>query len=47
MPGLVVQTHQLAGGERQRSVRLAGVVAEFNLEHARRKTFDDGTDLSP
>ena len=47
MAGLVVKAHQLAGAERQRRVRLAGVVAEFDLVHARPKALDDGTDLSP
>lgn len=47
MAGRVVKTHQLPGAERQRCVRLAGVVAEFNFVHARRKALDDRPDLSP
>ena len=46
MDGLVVKAHQLAGAERQRRVRLAGVVAEFDLVHARPKTLDNGADLA-
>jgi hypothetical protein len=46
MAGLVMKAHQLAGLECERRVRLAGVVAELNLVHARPQTIDDGAYLS-
>ena len=43
---LVMQAHELIGGERQRRVRPSIVVAEFDFVDSGRKVLDDCADLT-
>ncbi len=47
MARLVEKAHKLISAKRERRVRPAVVIAEFDFVHSRPKTLDNGPDLPP